>query len=183
MLKFSHIFLCLSYLFLKNNFYLIKIFQNLKWLKQKMACVEKEKDNPFGPVCQCCNCLKGSDRSNYCFCTSQIPTKAKWHPKPNFRLFFKRGMPCLECKRINCPHYFLDSKSPCSKKSDCNIICPGQWMMSWKLAVQREREREATKRANNQRWDHAVLIKILTCTALNLNCEMHEWNLFWKLHK
>lgn len=138
-----------------------------------MACMEKKNDNPFGPVCQCCNCLKCSNRSNYCFCSSQVPTKVRWHPKPNFRLFFKKGMPCLECKRINCPYYFLDSKSPCSKKSDCNIICPGQWMMSWKLELQ-ERERPQ-KRANNQRCYHAAVVrKFSLAQPQNLNCCMNE---------
>lgn len=116
-------------------------------MKCNTKCGEKKEDNPFGPVCQCCNCLQCSSRSKFGLCAMQSPVPYKWHPKPKFRLFFKKGIPCLECKRVDCPYYFLHSKVPCSKKSTCNLVYPprnnynGEWMMSWKLCA-REWERE-----------------------------------------
>lgn len=171
-----HFFTCnflLSQLPLKLSS--LKTYQNCQFLVQKSSkfwvksmktetCKESKTDNPFGPVCQCCNCLKCSTRSKYCFCSSQVPFKATWHPKPKFRLFFKKGIPCIECKRLDCTKYLLHSR-PCYKKSTCNVVYPYPdewWDENWE-------KKEATKTCEQSVMRPRRNFKILTC-KLALNC-------------
>lgn len=100
-----------------------KFFRHSKFIfKNKM---EQKSDNPFGPVCQCSDCLKCIEERHYCFCCNQLPNEC--HSKPKFKLYFKSGIPCLMCKKLNCPHKFLESK-PCEKSSDCSISCIRKWI-------------------------------------------------------
>lgn len=132
-------------------------------------CENNFNGNGFAPVCQCCPCLKTiSAKTTFCFDANPIRYQGKIKRKPKFNLFFKSGIPCLECKRIDCPGSFLHSK-PCTQRSDCNIACNCKdW---WVKFLRRGHKNVWTRIIKRPQSGREI-------TLIN-SCVQHR-NLFWR---
>jgi hypothetical protein len=140
-----------------------------------MSCFENKEDNPFGPVCQCCECLKCSRRSRYCFNSSDVAYRGKWHPKPKFKLFFKAGIPCVECKRLNCPCYLLSS-TPCEQNKCCE---PNEDLQIHKEEWWVENFAKRPQKCVNEKHQKRPQIKRINIDIV----EQHRNLFFLKLHE